>query len=113
MSHNANHQLSDAHLEEVAKLMGALSEVSRLKLLRELMAGSRTVSELMAATGMKQGNVSKHLGILLAVGVVSRRAEGGFARYELVGATVEQLCSLVCQWVEEGLDRRVRGLRNG
>jgi DNA-binding transcriptional ArsR family regulator len=76
--------------------MGALSEVARLRLLRELMQGERTVSELTEATGMKQGNVSKHLGLLLVAGVVSRRQEGNFAKYALVDGTVTQLCALVC-----------------
>jgi DNA-binding transcriptional ArsR family regulator len=85
--------------------MGALSEVSRLRLVRELMRGEQTVSELTEATGMKQGNVSKHLGILLVAGVVSRRQHGNFARYALVDGTVAQLCSLVCRRIpsESGL----------
>lgn len=76
--------------------MGALSEVSRLRLVRELMRGECTVSELTEATGMKQGNVSKHLGLLLVAGIVSRRQEGNFAKYALVDGTVAQLCLLVC-----------------
>ncbi len=91
--------------------MAALSEVSRLRLLRELMDGARTVSELIDATGMKQGNVSKHLGILSAAGVVSREQAGNFARYSVGDETIKQLCALVCQRVERELERRIRELQ--
>ena len=91
--------------------MAALSEVSRLRLLRELMEGARTVSELIVATGMKQANVSKHLGILSAAGIVARQQEGNFARYSISDEAIEQLCSLVCRRVERDLDRRVRELQ--
>jgi DNA-binding transcriptional ArsR family regulator len=38
----------------------------RLRFLRALMEEPLTVSELMGSTGMKQGNVSKHLGVLVS-----------------------------------------------
>jgi hypothetical protein len=69
-----------------------LAESSRLKLLRELMHESMTVSELMEATGMQQGNVSKHLSVLLSGGFVERVQEGNFARYVLYNGTCEARC---------------------
>ena len=52
-----------------------------------------TGSEL---TGMKQGNVSKHLGVLLNARFVARRREGNFARYALADKRLYQLCELMC-----------------
>jgi len=93
--------LSDAHIGEVAHLFGVLSEPSRLRLLRALMVRPLTVSELMVETGMKQGNVSKHLGALLMARFVAREREGNFVRYELADKRLHQLCDLMCQRIED------------
>jgi len=88
--------LSDSDLEQVARLMGVLSEIARLKLVRALMERSMTVSELVVQTGLKQGNVSKHLGILLSHSIVSRTQQGNFARYDLQSDLISSLCEVVC-----------------
>jgi ArsR family transcriptional regulator len=110
IKHSPNSAISDAQLVEVAKLFSMLAEPSRLKLLRELMHGSMTVSELMQATEMRQGNVSKHLSTLLNGGFVERVQEGNFARYVLSDPTVKTLCKLMCSRVEEHARRKLRAL---
>ncbi len=102
--------LSDAVVEEAARLFGILAEPSRLNLLRTLMEGPRTVSELVEVTGMKQGNVSKHLGVLLNARFVSRAREGHFARYRLADSRLFELCDLMCARIAEDARRRVREL---
>jgi ArsR family transcriptional regulator len=103
--------LSDAHLEEAARLFGILSEPSRLKLLRVLMARAMNVSELMAATGMRQGNVSKHLGVLLSARFVSREREGNFARYTIADPRLRDLCELMCMRIEESAQQMAATFR--
>lgn len=98
--------MSDAQVDEVAKLFSILAETSRLKLLRALMTQAMTVTELIAATGLKQGNVSKHLGVLLDVRFVAKEKEGNFARYSIVDPKLFTLCELMCGRVEE--DARIR-----
>lgn len=98
--------MSDAQVEEVAKLFSILAEPSRLKLLRALMTKAMTVTDLIAATGMKQGNVSKHLGVLLDVRFVAKEKEGNFARYSIIDPKLFTLCELMCGRVEE--DARIR-----
>ena len=100
--------LTDAHLEEVARLFSMLAESSRLKLLRSLLERPMTVSELIEATGMRQGNVSKHLGTLLLGGFVAREREGNFARYAIADPTVASLCMLMCSRIEAQALRRVK-----
>ncbi len=89
-------KMTDAQLAEVARLFGILSEPSRLRLLRELLQGPRTVTELIELTGLRQGNVSKHLGVLNHAGFVRRQQDGNFARYHLLDARLEPLCELMC-----------------
>jgi len=98
--------MSDAQIEEIARLFGTLSEPSRLRLLRALMDGPRTVTDLVAATGMKQGNVSKHLGVLLHARFVSRAQTGNFARYSIADPRIFSLCELMCARIES--DARTR-----
>jgi ArsR family transcriptional regulator len=102
--------MSDAQVEEVSRLFGILSESSRLKLLRALMEKPMNVSELMEATGMKQGNVSKHLGVLLNARFVAREREGNFARYTLADPKLYQLCDLMCTRIEDDAKRRIEEL---
>jgi DNA-binding transcriptional ArsR family regulator len=72
------------------------------------MQGPLNVSQLMKATGMQQGNVSKHLGVLLSAGFVEREQEGNFARYSIADQTVFTLCAMMCDRVEERARERMR-----
>jgi DNA-binding transcriptional ArsR family regulator len=92
--------LSDAQIEEAARLFATLSEPSRLRLLKTLMSGPRTVGELVEETGLKQGNVSKQLAALAQARFLSRERDGNFARYRIRDPLVHDLCRLVCTKLE-------------
>jgi DNA-binding transcriptional ArsR family regulator len=94
--------MSVAQLTAVARLFSALSEPSRLVLLEALRDGPLTVSELVKASGMKQANVSKHLGVLYQHRLVSRQREGICIRYEVSDPVIFGLCNLVCGKVGGG-----------
>jgi len=96
MSTPKNKPLSSHQLAAVARLFAVLSEASRLALLQALHAGPLTVNELVAASGMKQANVSKQLAILHDHHLVKREREGTFIRYEIADPMVFSLCNLVC-----------------
>ena len=64
------------------------------------MAGPQTVTGLVGATGLKQGNVSKHLGVLYGARFVNREKEGTFARYSIADADLFTLCDLMCNRIE-------------
>jgi DNA-binding transcriptional ArsR family regulator len=98
--------MSDAQVDEAARLFSILADSSRLKLLRALMRSPLTVSELIEETGLKQGNVSKHLGVLLNARYVAREQEGNFARYALADEKLFQLCDLMCARIEDDAKQR-------
>jgi DNA-binding transcriptional ArsR family regulator len=102
--------MSDAQIEEAARQFAVLSEPSRLKLLRALMSKAMTVSELTAATEMKQGNVSKHLGMLLNTRFVAKEKEGNFARYFIADPKLFALCELMCGRMEREARQRLARL---
>lgn len=111
MTLKASPELTDSHIEEIAHLFGVLAEPSRLKILRLLMEDAATVTEIIDATGMKQGNVSKHLSVLLSARFVAREQSGNFARYSIADPKLKALCTLMCGRVENDAHRRVRALR--
>lgn len=82
--------------ELVARRFRVLAEPMRIRLLDRLRDGAATVQELTEATGASQQNVSKHLGVLLQAGIVSREKQGTFARYAIADDSVFELCEQVC-----------------
>ncbi len=74
-----------------AKLFRGLADVSRLKILESLRAGPLTVSEVVAATGLSQPNVSGHLTCLHDCGLVNREQRGRQVFYFVADSRVEAL----------------------
>lgn len=97
--------LSEGALELIALRFKLLSEPMRLRILHELMAGGRTVSDLVERLGTGQANISKHLGLLFQNGVLSRRKQGLNAYYEICDESVFMLCDLVCGSLGKRLKR--------
>lgn len=87
-------------LAHVAGRFRALAEPARLAILHSLEDGERTVTELVEATGLAQGNLSKHLQQLFAAGFVTRRRDGLFVLYALADDHVLALCELMCGRIE-------------
>jgi DNA-binding transcriptional ArsR family regulator len=97
------HPLPDPVVELIAKRFRVLGEPIRIRLLERLRRGEATVAELTAVTGASQQNVSKHLGILLEAGIVSRRKQGTASVYRISDEGVFQLCEQVCGTIERQL----------
>ena len=82
------------NLTMTAKLFRGLGDPSRLSLLEALRRGPLTVSELVAATGLSQSNVSNHLGCLRDCGLVTAEPAGRFVTYSLSDDRVGELLAL-------------------
>ncbi|HXG76624.1 MAG TPA: metalloregulator ArsR/SmtB family transcription factor [Gaiellaceae bacterium] len=100
------HPLSEALAEQIAQRFRVLGEPMRIRILDCLRDGETSVQELTDALGTTQQNVSKHLGILHAAGVVSRRRDGNRVLYAIADDLVFELCDAVCG----GLRRQVAEL---
>ena len=98
------HPLSEPLIELIAGRFRVLAEPMRIKLLDQLRGGEATVSELQDALGATQQNVSKHLGILNAAGMVTRTKDGNHVRYSIADDGVFELCEQVCGGVRRQLD---------
>jgi DNA-binding transcriptional ArsR family regulator len=75
----------------LATLFRSLADPSRLSCLLALHDGPRTVGGVVAATGLGQPTVSKHLACLRDCGLVQAERSGRFVTYCLCGTGVEEL----------------------
>jgi DNA-binding transcriptional ArsR family regulator len=87
---------SEPLVELIAQRFRVLGEPMRLRLLDRLRDGEATVGELQESLDASQQNVSKHLGVLLQAGMVSRNKRGTSAYYAISDEQVFALCELVC-----------------
>lgn len=90
------HPLPEPLVEMIARRFRVLGEPMRIRLLDRLRDGEASVQELTEATDASQQNVSKHLGVLLEAGVVSRRKQGTLSLYSVSDDAVFELCESVC-----------------
>lgn len=81
-------------VEVKAKLFRGFSDPTRLAILETLRDGTRTVGEIVEATGLGQSNVSNHLGCLKGCGLVASSKKGRFVHYELSDPRVAAILSL-------------------
>ena len=98
------HPLPAPLVELIAERFRVLGEPMRIRLLDALREAPATVQELQRATGASQQSVSKHLGLLLRSGLVSRSKEGNFSLYEIADEGVFELCEQVCGGMRRQLD---------
>ena len=69
----------------------AVAEAGRRQLLDALGTGEATVGELVDRLGITQPQVSKHLGVLRAVGVVLVRVDGRHRWYRVNGPALRPI----------------------
>jgi DNA-binding transcriptional ArsR family regulator len=89
-------RLSDPVIGLIAERFRVLGEPMRIRLLDRLRDGAASVHELHDAVGGTQQNVSKHLGVLLHAGLVTRTKLGTSSRYAIADDGVFALCDQVC-----------------
>ena len=102
----APHPLPEPLIELAAQRFRVLGEPMRIRLLDQLREADATVAELQQALGASQQNVSKHLAILHAPGMVSRTKDGNHTPYSISDPSVFDLCDHVC----DGVRRQLQGL---
>lgn len=82
-------------LRELMSIFDEISEQSRRTILMNLMDGSRSVNEIVEATGLRQPNVSNHLARLRARGIVSANRIGRHIYYSIAKAEVEDALNAI------------------
>jgi DNA-binding transcriptional ArsR family regulator len=71
-------QMDTARSYDLDRIFQALSDSTRRGILRQVMAGEQSVSEIAAPHHLTFAAVSKHLKVLEAAGLVDKRKNGSF-----------------------------------
>jgi len=92
-------------MRDFIKVMKALSDANRVKILKLLQRRILCVCEMQKALGLAQSTVSKHLKILEEAGLITYSKEGLWVNYRLAdGAKNPYVASLLGNlrhWLEE------------
>ncbi len=110
-------------MKKFTRVMKALSDPTRVKILKILQEGTLCVCEIQAAMGIAQPTVSKHLKLLEEAGLVNSFREGLWVNYHIADGSESPFAAALLgnlrHWLEDepevrearsalpGLDRRI------
>ena len=92
---------SDNVFKVQARVLKALANESRLKIVDRLSRGECSVGELTDLVGSDPSTVSKHLAVLRSHGIVEDRREGNVVYYTLLTPCVMNFFSCATQVIKE------------
>ncbi len=99
-------------MKECLRVMKALSDSSRLRILKMLEQRELCVCEIQSLLALSQSTVSKHLKILEDAGLVDRRRDGQWVLYSLAGGErsvyAGEMLARLRSWLDD--DAEVRAL---
>ena len=91
----------DNVFRQQARVLKALANESRLKIVDRLSRGECSVGNLTELIGSDHSTVSKHLALLRAHGIVSDRRDGNVVYYTLLTPCVMNFFSCATQVLKE------------
>ena len=95
-------------MREFIKVMKALSDPNRVKMVKLLQRRVLCVCEIQEALGLAQSTVSKHLKILEEAGLITYLKEGLWVNYRLADGArnpyVSSLLGNLRHWLEDDAD---------
>lgn len=108
----ASPSIHDGTIEEIGKLFGAMSDVSRLRILRALLDAPEPLRQgaIAAQTGLSQANASKHLAYLAQVGLVIREPRGVMVYFRPAVPIVKDVCGVMSDFVAQRIQSAYRSI---
>ncbi len=98
----------DASLRDFIKVMKALSDPNRVKMIKLLQRRLLCVCEIQEALGLAQSTASKHLRILEEAGLIAYSKEGQWVNYRIADGAknpyVANLLGNLRHWLEDDAD---------
>jgi DNA-binding transcriptional ArsR family regulator len=82
-------------IQKVALHFRLLGEPMRLRILEAVCNRPRAVNDIVATVGATQANVSKHLSLLAAAGLLTREKRGQSVFYGMKDPLILKVCALV------------------
>jgi len=97
-------------MKDFIRVMKALSDPNRVKVVKMLQQKEMCVCEMQAALGIAQPTVSKHLKILEDAGLVQSRKDGLWVNYRLVDGEANpyaaEMLEMVGKWLVDDVEIR-------
>lgn len=84
-----------------AEFCKAMGNAARLHILHVLRERPLTVGEICHATDLPQSNVSRHLQVMSAVGVLNSKRHGIQMVYQIADIRIVEVCDLVRSLIEQ------------
>jgi DNA-binding transcriptional ArsR family regulator len=104
--HSLNGTKAEEELYQLqAEFCKGMAHPKRIRLLRTLKGGEKTVTELTKLTGISQANLSQHLALLRQFGLLRVRREGSNNYYSISDPRIVEACELVRSCIAEKLRR--------
>jgi DNA-binding transcriptional ArsR family regulator len=88
-------RMSQDEVQQVALRFRLLGEPLRLKILEAVCDRPRAVNDIVSAVGATQANVSKHLSLLAAAGLLTREKRGQSVYYGMKDPLILKVCALM------------------
>ncbi len=101
-------ELPPETIELIAQRFRAMGEPMRLRILMALRGGEMTVTELVEQQETSQANISKHLQVLVASGLLKRRKQGLNVLYAIADPGIFAMCDTVCGSIKKHLDAQAK-----
>ena len=95
MTKTLRHRMTPDALEKIALQFRLLGEPTRLKILECVCDRPRAVNDIVAAVKATQANVSKHLSLMAAAGLLTREKRGQSVYYGLKNPLIPKVCALM------------------
>jgi DNA-binding transcriptional ArsR family regulator len=96
----ADHAVEPPPPDELVRLLRAVGDDTRLRVLRLIAEKPRSTQELAPLVAISEASLSRHLRKLLEVGILSRRRDGRFVLYALQREPLAELAPSVLRYLE-------------
>ncbi len=87
----------------LARVLKAVADPIRLAILDQVRDGEQSVWDIANGVGAERSNVSRHLAVLAAAGVLTSRKDGVKVFYRLRTPCILSLFTCVCNVIEAGV----------
>ncbi len=99
-------------MEEIYELQADVCKIfsnsKRLEIINILKDGETQASELIAKTGLSKANLSQHMAVLKAKGVILTKREGVNMYYRIANPKIIQACNLMREVLTEQIQEKGR-----
>ncbi len=99
-------------MEEIYELQADICKIfanaKRMEIINILKDGETSANELIQTTGLSKANLSQHMAILKARGVILTRREGVNMHYRIANPKIIQACNLMREVLAEQIQEKGR-----